>query len=233
MRYCVVIPAAGSGTRMGSAVPKVMLKPGASRGDSHHTILQLTVQTFAADERCERIVVCAPSEHVQEFSSHLSGEPRVTVVAGGVTRQRSVLKGVEALEGEGRLVQGCAVLVHDAARCCVSAEVIARVLEGVAEHGAVTAAIPAVDSLCRVEGSVIAGYVERATAWSVQTPQGFDGLELLRAHRAAEEQGVEGLDDAALVARLRPVSVVLGHRLNIKVTQPEDLLVAAAALESR
>ncbi len=233
MRYCVVIPAAGSGIRMGSAVPKVMLRPGASSGESRATILQLTVQIFAADQRCERIVVCAPSEHVQEFSSHLLEQPRVTVVAGGSTRQRSVLKGIEALEREGRLVPGGTVLVHDAARCCVPAAVIARVLEGVTEHGAVTAAVPAVDSLCRVEGNVIAGYVERATAWSVQTPQGFDGLELLRAHRAAEEQGVEGLDDAALVARLRPVSVVLGDRLNIKVTQPEDLLVAAAALESR
>lgn len=233
MRYCAVIPAAGSGTRMGSCIPKVLLKPSLSQSEHAATILQTTVSLFADDERCERVVVCVPRGQTELFAEHLAAARGVAVVEGGSTRQLSVLAGLEELEREGRLALGTVVLVHDAARCCVSAQVISRVLEGVARNGAVTAALPAVDSLCRVEDGVIVNYIDRASAWSVQTPQGFIGLELLEAHRAAQQEGLQALDDAALVARLRPVSVVVGDARNIKVTHPEDLAVAAATLGAR
>lgn len=218
---------------MGAAVPKVQLKPQASQDASGPSILQLTVSLFAADESCERIVVCAPPVHRSEFQDALAPYRDVLVVDGGSTRQESVMLGVSALEAEGVSLGDVAVLVHDAARCCLSQEVIARVLAGVAKHGAVTAAVPVVDSLCRVSDGRIESYVDRASAWSIQTPQGFLGNELLEAHRSAVAEGLEALDDAALVARIRPVSVVLGDRLNIKITQPEDLSVAAAALSRR
>jgi 2-C-methyl-D-erythritol 4-phosphate cytidylyltransferase len=69
--------------------------------------------------------------------------------------------------------------------------------------------------------------------WAIQTPQGFLAAELLEAHRAAVRDGVEALDDAALVARRRAIHLVQGDRLNIKVTQPDDLKVAALILSSR
>jgi 2-C-methyl-D-erythritol 4-phosphate cytidylyltransferase len=125
------------------------------------------------------------------------------------------------------------VLVHDAARCCVTQEVIDRVVAGVINHGAVTAAVPVVDSLCRARDGVIQGYVDRTDAWAIQTPQGFVATDLMKAHTAAREEGTQALDDAALVATFRPVHIVQGDRFNIKVTQPEDLSVAGSIVGRR
>jgi 2-C-methyl-D-erythritol 4-phosphate cytidylyltransferase len=122
------------------------------------------------------------------------------------------------------------VLVHDAARCCVTPEVVERVVKGVREHGAVTAAVPIFDALSRAESGTLTTYVDREALWSIQTPQGFLVKDLLAAHAAAEREGTQALDDAALVARVRPVQVVMGDRLNIKVTHPDDLRVARMIL---
>ena len=211
---------------MGAPVPKVLLKPSTNQGTSSPSILQQTVSAFADDERCERIVVCVPGEWRPEFSDHLGDFPKTVITDGGATRQESVLRGLEALESLAGVGSETVVLVHDAARCCVSQAVIDSVVSGVLEFGAVTAGVPVVDSLCRAQDGVIEGYVERANAWAVQTPQGFRLGELARAHREAVQGGYEALDDASLVARLRSVRVVPGDRFNIKVTQPEDLSVA-------
>jgi 2-C-methyl-D-erythritol 4-phosphate cytidylyltransferase len=119
-------------------------------------------------------------------------------------------------------------LVHDAARACVSMGLIQRVVAAVAEHGAATAAVPIVDSVCRGSSDgAISEYVDRTALWSIQTPQGFLLEELLLAHQQALASGVEVLDDASLVASSRRVALVEGDRLNIKITQPGDLRVAS------
>ena len=151
-------------------------------------------------------------------------------MAGGATRQESVLRGMETLEQEGLAGRESVVLVHDAARCCITGAVVDRVVAGVINHGAATAAVPVVDSVCRAADSTIGGYVNREGLWAIQTPQGFLASELLEAHRAAVRDGFEALDDAALVARTRPVHLVQGDRFNIKVTQPDDLKVAELIL---
>jgi 2-C-methyl-D-erythritol 4-phosphate cytidylyltransferase len=160
----------------------------------------------------------------------MQGMSKVRIVHGGATRQESVRLGVEALHKELREqmveTKELCVLVHDAARCCISTQVIERVVEGVARQGAVTAAVPVPDSLARVSGSEIVGTVDRDAVWAVQTPQGFLFEDLRSAHYAASVDGFVGLDDASVVARLRPVFVVEGDRLNIKVTHPSDLEVA-------
>jgi 2-C-methyl-D-erythritol 4-phosphate cytidylyltransferase len=88
----------------------------------------------------------------------------------------------------------------------------------------VTAAVKVSDSVCRAgaDGSV-SEYVDRTGLYAVQTPQGFILKDLLRAHRNAKDEHVTALDDAGLVARLRPVKVVAGDRANIKVTERGDL----------
>lgn len=230
MRYCAVIPAAGSGSRMGAAVPKVLLKPAVSAQDTAPTILEITVAVFTSDPRCQRVVVAASGENIPQFEEILAQHRSVHVVAGGKSRQESVMLGLLALERGSCLDGGMPVLVHDAARCCLSLELVSRVLDGVAQHGAATAAVPVVDSLCRASEGLVSGYVDRDSAWSIQTPQGFIGTEILEAHRRAAAEGVEALDDAALVAKSRPVAIVVGDRLNIKITQPDDLRVARAAL---
>jgi 2-C-methyl-D-erythritol 4-phosphate cytidylyltransferase len=102
--------------------------------------------------------------------------------------------------------------------------VIESVLEGVAKHGAVTAAVKVSDSVCRAGADgVISEYIDRSGLYAVQTPQGFILKDLLRAHRNAKDENVTALDDAGLVARLRPVKIVAGDRANIKVTERGDL----------
>lgn len=230
MRYSVIIPAAGSGSRMGADVPKVLL-PLNEGGDS---ILRKTVSVFQRDPSCERIVVCVSSEWLNQFEGELGEMSKVLLTPGGATRQESVRLGVEALgvdlAARELRTEDVLVLVHDAARCCVTQDVISRVVEGVAQEGAVAAAIPVPDSLSRVSGKELVGTVDRENVWAIQTPQGFLFDDLRSAHYAAQVDGFVALDDASVVARLRPVSVVEGDRLNIKVTHPADLQVARRIL---
>jgi 2-C-methyl-D-erythritol 4-phosphate cytidylyltransferase len=218
---------------MGAAVPKVLLKPSSDQGIELPSILEQTVATFHADLRCECLVVCVPEEWRQDFTERLDSFSRVLIVPGGETRQESVFRGLKALEISKMITEEMIVLVHDAARCCVTQEVIDRVVAGVINHGAVTAAVPVVDSLCRARDGVIQGYVDRTDAWAIQTPQGFVATDLMKAHTAAREEGTQALDDAALVATFRPVHIVQGDRFNIKVTQPEDLSVAGSIVGRR
>lgn len=216
---------------MGATVPKVLLPvSGTSRGDSP-SILQRSVHAFASDDSCERVIVCVPQTWRQEFASSLREFPKVSLVDGGGTRQESVRLGVEALyealQAAGEDPARVCVLVHDAARCCVTREVIHRVVDGVCEHGAVTAGVPVPDTLNKVVDGVIESVIDREGVWSIQTPQGFLVEELRAAHYAALVDGFVGTDDASVVARLRAVHMVLGDRLNIKVTHPHDLEVLA------
>ncbi len=225
----MIIPAAGSGSRMGAELPKVLLR--LSEAPSSRSIIQTTVDVFVADPCCEGVVVCVPAEWKERFARELEGRGNVTLIPGGVTRQESVRLGVEALSASvvrsGGDLRSTCVLVHDAARCCVSLDVVRRVVQGVQADGAVTAAVPIPDSLCKVADGAVSSCIDREGVWAIQTPQGFLLEELRSAHFAARADGFVALDDASVVARLREVKVVEGDRLNIKVTHPQDLGVAA------
>lgn len=226
MRYSVIIPAAGSGSRMGAGLPKVFLRLSEQTGEP--SIIQRTVDTFCNDTDCERIVVCVHPEWRSRFEDELVGRSKVTLVSGGASRQESVRRGVEELVSvvAPSETDTVCVLVHDAARCCVSIDVVRRVVAGVNEYGAVTAAIPVPDSLGSVSDGVLRSFVDRSNVWAIQTPQGFRLMELSRAHHAASEEGFIALDDASVVARIREVRVVEGDRRNIKITHRQDLAVA-------
>lgn len=231
MRYAVIIPAAGSGSRMGASVPKVLLP--SSQHEGADSILRQTVQLFCSHQMCEHIVVCVPEEWRSQCVTDLDGCRNCTLVAGGATRQDSVSRGIEALYNLPSSRPEMPVLVHDAARCCITLDVVQRVIDGVAQHRAVTAAVPIVDSLCRAGDGAITQYVDRSSLWAVQTPQGFLLRDLREAHIRASQQGVDALDDASLVAEICPVHIVEGDRLNIKVTQPGDLRIANLVASAR
>ncbi len=213
---------------MGADVPKVLLRiPDSSSSSS---IISRTLCVFINDPLCTRIVVCVPPAWEADFAQEVGGEEKVLLVHGGATRQESVRLGVEALAERMRAEGGdeareC-VLIHDAARCCVTVDVVRRVVEGVARFGAVTAAVPVPDSLCKVSDGAVSSVIDRENVWAVQTPQGFLLGELRGAHFAAHTDGFVALDDASVVARIRDVRVVEGDRLNIKVTHPGDLTIA-------
>ena len=209
-----VIVAAGSSRRMGGGDKLEMTIGG-------RPILRRTVDALAAAPQIDRLIVVTAAERVDELSS----EPwlvahEATVIAGGRRRQDSVAHGVRAAGAE-------VVLVHDGARPFVTPELIERVVEGVMRHGAAIPALPVVDALKRAQGELITASAERDGLYRAQTPQGAR-RELLLAAADAYAHGLEDIpDEADLLARDGvPVAIVPGDADNIKVTLPEDLLLA-------
>lgn len=206
-RVAALIPAAGSGTRLGRG-PKAFVEV------AGRSLLARSVAALAP--HVDEVLVALP-----EGLALPDGVPARAVV-GGETRQESVRRLLAATSAE-------VVLVHDAARPFLPEEVIHAVLEAIPETGAVTAALPVADTLVQAAAGRWAAPVPREGLWGVQTPQGFRRELLLHAHAAARRAGVGATDDAGLVARLGlPVTLVPGDARLLKVTSPGDLALAHA-----
>jgi 2-C-methyl-D-erythritol 4-phosphate cytidylyltransferase len=220
--YSVIIPAAGSGTRLGSDTPKAFV-PITIQGVTK-AVVEWGIAPFLSDANCRHVVIAAPKELIQDCARLFDSCTKVTVVAGGATRQQSVKQALDFLTHCLGEREDSTVLVHDAARCNLSDDVISRVVAGVAEFGAVTAAVPVVDAMVRVskEGTV-ESEVDRSGVWAVQTPQGFLLKDLHRAHEEFSPEHGPALDDASLVGKFRAVSVVQGDPKNCKVTYSTDV----------
>ncbi len=224
--FAVVLPAAGTGARMGGC--KKPFLPLAGRPILHHTIA-----AFQSVEGCALVIPVLHPDQTADAS--LRGQLRqrfaiATVAAGGPTRQASVLAGLQAVGPELDLV-----LIHDAVRPLVDPDVIRRVALAAAEHGAACAAVPATDTVKRAAaGERIIATIPREGLWFARTPQGFRTDLILRAHHAAREDGFTATDDAQLVERLgHPVRAVPDTRDNLKITTAEDLAIAEAVLRWR
>lgn len=188
-------------------------------------LLNWAVDAFASHPEIDSVVVVAPADAVQVVQGGV-GEA-ATVVAGGVTRQRSVDLGLAALDPRVELV-----LVHDAARPLVDPSVISAVVAGLrAGEQAVIPVLPVADTIKRVDpAGLVVTTVDRAELRAVQTPQGFSRSVLLAAHRAAEQRSLtEVTDDAGLLEALGiAVRTVAGAPSCFKITTPYDLLLAHA-----
>jgi 2-C-methyl-D-erythritol 4-phosphate cytidylyltransferase len=170
-------------------------------------------------------VVVVPPEAVEGVRA--SYEDRNTVVAGGESRQESVRNGLAQVASE-------YVVVHDAARPFVTPEMIERTLSSLDDAEGAIVATPLDETLKRVEGDVVTETVSRRHLWRVQTPQSFRTEPLRRAHDKAAAEGIEVTDDASLIERYGGrVVVVHSTRANLKLTYPEDFVVAEAILRSR
>lgn len=207
-----VLVAAGSGQRLGAAVPKAFCTVGG------RTLLELASRRFSDHPRITSVVVVAPATHADE-AARLTGVP---AVVGGASRQESVAAGLAALDELAKYV-----LVHDVARPFVPASVISSVVEAL-EQGA-DAAVPVVpihDTVRRVDASgAFVEVVDRTALVAVQTPQGFVREVLVRAHEAGRELAVT--DDAALVEAMGGrVVAVPGADESFKITRPWDLALA-------
>ncbi len=213
----VIIPAAGTGSRIGG-VPKQFRKLG------NKTLLRRAIECFTAMQEIMLIVVVVPESAVSDAQTDLDSVDfdRVVVASGGATRQESVRRGLERVADAARVV-----LVHDAARPFVSADEIRAVIAGVRDHGGAALAVPVTDTLRRVSGTNFAKTVSRQDVYRMQTPQGFLPAILLEAHREAAEKNWESTDDVDLVLRSgQSVRVIDGRSSNFKITTPEDWEVA-------
>lgn len=229
MKAAAIIPAAGSGERMGGSIkkPYIILHG--------MPLLAHTLRVFAdAPDIAELIVTVSPGQEDYCRALVVKGcaiAKPVTVVAGGDRRQDSVRKGLAAVSGSADLV-----MIHDGARPFVTVQMICDALEITAHKRATTMAVPVKDTVTLVakDTAVIEQTLERDRLYLIQTPQTFERELICDAHRRAFEEGFAGTDDASLVERLGvPVSVIMGSYDNIKITTQEDLLFAEAILHRR
>ena len=219
----VIIPAAGFGTRMNLDHPKQYhLLDGVP-------ILVRTVDAFREIDYIKRIVVVVPATMIDRTQTLLAGygleTPGLTIVAGGRRRQDSVKAGLDTLDDTTEIV-----LVHDGARPLVSREIIDRCYQAGLAAGAAIAAVPVKDTLKKADknGQVI-GTIDRSSLWQAQTPQVARRTLLDHAFRTNGDADVT--DESSLLEKAGiPVVVVEGAESNIKITRPEDLILAEKIL---
>ncbi|MDT0442006.1 2-C-methyl-D-erythritol 4-phosphate cytidylyltransferase [Streptomyces johnsoniae] len=231
-RTAAVIPAAGSGVRLGPGAPKALRPLGGT------PMLVHAVRAMARARAVALVVVVAPPAEAAAVRSLLDEHPpphavEQVVVAGGATRQESVRLGLAVLPRDIEIV-----LVHDAARPLVPVDTVDAVVAAVrAGAPAVVPALPVTDTVKQVdagggETEPVVATPDRSLLRAVQTPQGFDRDTLVEAHDKLAADAAT--DDAGLVERLGlPVVLVPGHEEAFKITRPLDLVLAEAVLARR
>jgi 2-C-methyl-D-erythritol 4-phosphate cytidylyltransferase/2-C-methyl-D-erythritol 2,4-cyclodiphosphate synthase len=221
MSVGVIIVAGGRGARVGAGLPKQFLEIGG------RTILRRAIDAFDGHPQVDRIVVVLPSELVTDAPQFIGATSRPChVAAGGATRHDSVRLGLQAMPAGPDVI-----LVHDAARPFTSTDLIGRVIAAAVDSGAAVPALPAGETVKRVdrEAGLVRETIARDEVWLAQTPQGFRRSVLEAA--IARPGGESVTDDAVLVERAGlPVRVVPGEAGNVKITTPDDLAAARARL---
>lgn len=219
----IVIVAGGSGKRCGGAIPKQF------RFLGMEPVLAHTINAFREAVPMAEIVVVLPEEHI-DFWKDLSARFNVAkhdVVAGGSERFYSVRNGIEALTRDPELIA-----VHDGVRPLVTEQLIERVALEAVRSGAAVPVVNVVDSLRMVGEDGTSEIVDRSALRCVQTPQIFRADCLRRAYKA--EFSEEFTDDASVVERSGvKISLIEGERSNLKITTPDDFVVASAILAAR
>lgn len=224
----LLIPAAGSGSRMGSNRNKLLL-PLLERN-----VLAWTLQAADKAESIVWIGIIGQPVDRQAVADSLERDPVATPVQwieGGSTRQESVSRGLLSLPPT-----ASHVLIHDGARCLATPDLLDRSSAALTGDSAIIAAVPVKDTIKEVDPETyrVQTTPQRERLWAAQTPQGFDVGLLKAAHALAREQAIQVTDDAALFELLGyPVEVIPGEETNIKVTTPFDLWLAEAILRSR
>jgi len=224
----LLIPAAGSGKRMGSDRNKLLLplqgKP----------VIAWTLLAAQAAASIQWIgIVAQPDEwdDLKEIVNDLGLARLVRFIPGGKTRQESVYNGLRDLPASAEQV-----LIHDGARCLATPHLIDRCSEAVLTCPGLVAAVPVKDTIKQVKAGtrMIQSTPNRDHLWAAQTPQGFSVETLLACHEAGLRQGWEVTDDAALFEKCNyPVQIVEGEETNLKVTTPVDLAIADFILRQR
>lgn len=214
--------AAGSGSRLGAAVPKALVELDGT------SLVRRCVDNLAR-AGVDRVVVTIPEGQEDAFSVALSGaDVPVLCVVGGARRQDSVRMGLFAL---GPTNEHTFILVQDAARPLILPDVVNRVVAALAAGAeAVVPTLPVVDSI-REALRDTSQVVDRSRLRAVQTPQGFRRETLERAHLHIHHHDIDVADDAAACEAVGvSVGLVEGHRHMLKITEPIDLLLAEAIL---
>jgi 2-C-methyl-D-erythritol 4-phosphate cytidylyltransferase len=234
MSITAIIPAAGKGYRMKGEVPKQFLLL-AGKPVLIHTLQKLARSSVDA-------LVVVVSEERMAFTRNLLGEEKIEkpfkVLAGGLERQDSVRAGLNALDNDCSLV-----LIHDAVRPFVRQDMVEAVIKAAEKAGAATLAIRPADTIklsptlqsygdgARNGQDKVMKNLPREHLWQIQTPQAFHKDLIIQAHKKALAEGYLATDDSELVERMdHEVVIIEGDPLNLKITGPEDMIIADAIL---
>lgn len=222
----VIIPAAGSGTRMKLKYPKQF------HSISGAPLLIHTLKPFISHQLIDAIFVVVPPGHIEStlelLDKHSIHSDKITLITGGKRRQDSVFNGLKAVDATTKVV-----LVHDGARPMVSENLINDCYYTALEKGAAIAALPVKDTLKKGSpNDLIVATVDREKLWQAQTPQAAKYDLLLQAFT---DNGAEDVtDEAALLEKSHiPVHLVTGSDTNIKVTRSEDILLVEALMKQQ
>lgn len=198
------------------------------------SILALTLKVL---ERCRLIneVILAVNRKDlafarKEFVKERGFRKIKYIVKGGASRLRSVYNGLCRVSPQADMV-----LIHDGVRPFLKEDIIKRVVRAASSCGAAIAAVPASSTIKQAgDGKKVVSTLQRTKLWIAQTPQVFNRKLLLRAYKKAIKQRLSATDDAVLVEKLgHPVKIVMGSYDNIKITTPEDLVVAEVIIKRK
>lgn len=218
MNYIALIPAAGVGSRFGASCPKQYTVLAGK------TVLQHTVDIFQENGRMAHIaIIVSPDDAWVEDCVQLPENAQIYRV-GGKTRAETVANGINTLLQQNIIQPHDAVLVHDAARCCLPQSALNRLLDtaGQHPHGGILA-IPVADTLKRQQSgqAIIAETVSRADLWQAQTPQLFQAALLQKALQNTDFNQIT--DEASAIERLGIAPMLVeGDSRNIKLTRADD-----------
>lgn len=229
MKVIALIPAAGMGKRMGADINKQYLSL------CGMPIVARTIAIFDQAPFVDDIYVITPAAEIPYCREHVverySFAKVRAIVPGGKERQHSVLNGLRAVEDA---ADDDVVLIHDGVRPFVTQHILERSVDVARQFDGALTAVPAKDTVKIVTNGIVTATPPRETIWQAQTPQSFRYGVIRAAHEIAEAEDFLGTDDASLVERLgREVHIVPGDYCNIKITTPEDLVLAEAFLKSR
>lgn len=215
------------GRRMGASINKQYLllagKP----------ILAHTLELLQRSEFIDEIYPVVPAEEIDYCRIHIVekyGIDKVKlIVAGGAERQNSVLNALRAIKGAADDI----ILIHDGVRPFVPLAAVQRSIEIACDYDAALLAVPSKDTVKVVMDAFSVATPPRESLWLAQTPQTFRYNVIRAAHELAETEGFQGTDDASLLERLgKKVHIVIGDYRNIKITTPEDMILAEAFIKA-
>ena len=227
-KVVAVVPAGGTGKRMGAGTPKQFLMLDGVPMMLH--ALRVLERTPGVTE----VILVVPKEErdraLSEVVERYGLKKVLKVVPGGATRQESVQHGLNEVDEDAEIV-----VVHDAVRPFITEDRIERSIEAARRHGGAIVAVPMKDTPKQAgPDRLIQRTLDRTELWLAQTPQTFQRALVVEAYRTAAMAHVHATDDAALVERLgHTVAIVEGSWENIKITTPEDMILAEAILAAR
>jgi 2-C-methyl-D-erythritol 4-phosphate cytidylyltransferase/2-C-methyl-D-erythritol 2,4-cyclodiphosphate synthase len=228
MKTVAIIPAGGVGKRLGSSIAKqYLLLDGVP-------VLVRTLKIFQQAKVIDEIVLVVPEDDLISARKQLLDKYDLTkvtaIVAGGNERQDSVRKGLSAI------VDKCnVVIIHDGVRPLLTEEMLNQVVAAAKSDGASSIGVKVKDTVKQTtDDNLVAATLPRNNLWLTQTPQAFAFDVLQRAYDAAASDKFYGTDDASLVERIGvKVKMIAGSYENIKITTPDDLIIAEAFIKNK